>query len=137
MKMTAWYWPSTTPCIICNSSSLGRSGTSRVEGATVGKPPFVRMIWAISLARRLSKESTRNPLNPDTKNSQQQNSRTRATGGSRCWEWHESSIYGQFVLAIRFADLSSAQRKAIGGSCSAVRSLQRGKTEGLDRLEGR
>src|ERR1051326_7382328 len=47
-----------------NSSSLGPSGTSRVEGATIGTPPLLEMRCAISLARRLSNESTRSPLNP-------------------------------------------------------------------------
>jgi hypothetical protein len=35
-----------------------------VEGATIGAPPLLTISCAISLARRLSNESTRNPLNP-------------------------------------------------------------------------
>jgi hypothetical protein len=42
---------------------LESSGTSRIDGAETGWPPYEEMIEAISFARRLSKLRTRRSLN--------------------------------------------------------------------------
>src|ERR1039457_1201469 len=46
-----------------SSSALSSSGASRMDGATNGSPPCLRMSSAISTARRLSSARTRNPWN--------------------------------------------------------------------------
>jgi len=44
------------------TSSLAASGTSRIEGATNGSPPCLRINSAISAERRLSRARTRIPF---------------------------------------------------------------------------
>ena len=44
-----------------SASRFDSSGTSRMAGATIGRPPYVVIKRASSSARRLSRVSTRNP----------------------------------------------------------------------------
>src|SRR5688572_15203618 len=47
-----------------NAARFSSSGTSRIDGATKGSPPYRRMSSASSTARRLSKEMTFSPCKP-------------------------------------------------------------------------
>src|SRR5436305_15290209 len=95
------------PRINCCSESLGPSGTSRVEGATIGTPPLLEINCAISLARRLSNDSTRNPLNPGMTILCDENSREMSGTIASCI--HQVSRFQGFV-GFKDKDQSSKDR---------------------------
>src|SRR4029077_2927829 len=59
IRLALIFWKSS------NGALFSESGTSRIDGATMGSPPWRRINSAISFARRLSKEMTLSPCRLD------------------------------------------------------------------------